>query len=283
MKNNGFSIVEVMLAVALFMIFATGMVGAVLYGLDNNRLSGEQLIANQYAAEGLEAARSIKNQAYTNLVNSTGTGIAQVGNVWTFSGTNNIYDKYTRVITVVDVERDANGNIVASGGALDPNSKKIVSTVSWNFTSARANSVVLTTYLTNWKAVVPTPTPSTCNEYAVSQGYSTGTCRQNKVQCTSNGETYLTAGDMYCTDGPSADTCCALVGPTPTPTVTPTLTPTPTTAPTTCNAYCISLGTYIQGTCRKGASQCNTNGETMENGGNPLCIIQIEGGTCCCK
>jgi len=52
--------------------------------------------------------------------------------------------------------------------------------------------------------------------------------------------------------------------------------------PTTCNDYCISLGTYIGGTCRKGVSQCNANGETNENGGNPLCIIQTEGGTCCC-
>lgn len=210
--KKGFSVIEIMLASGLFMIFATGMVTVVLWGLDNNRLAGEQTIANQYAAEGLEAVRSIRNQAYANLDNSTGTGIIlNFSNVWAFSGANNTFDKYTRVIAVADVFRDANNNIVASGGTLDSDTKKVVSTVSWNLNSSRANSVVLTTYLTNWKA---------------------------------------TGGG-----GP----------------------------PTTCNAYCISLTTYIGGTCRKGVSQCNENGETNENGGNPLCIIQSEGGICCCK
>lgn len=51
--------------------------------------------------------------------------------------------------------------------------------------------------------------------------------------------------------------------------------------PTTCNDYCISLGNYSAGTCRKGVPQCTANGETNEPGGNSLCT-QAEGGTCCC-
>jgi len=122
-------------------------------------------------------------------------------------------------LTVSDVQRDGSGNIVVSGGTLDPDTKNVVSTASWNVNSARANSVVLTTYLTNWKTAVPTPTPTstptptpanTCDSYAKSQGYSLGTCRQNASKCTQNGETHLTGGDQYCTGGPSEDTCCGL-------------------------------------------------------------------------
>src|SRR3989338_4019288 len=85
--SNGFSVIEVILAAAIFMIFATGAVGVVLQGLSSNRQGGEQTVANQYAAEGLEAVRSIKNQGFSNLVNSTGTGIIRSGsNVWAFGG-----------------------------------------------------------------------------------------------------------------------------------------------------------------------------------------------------
>lgn len=154
-SQEGFSVIEVILAAALFMILATGSVAVILQGLDSNRLGEEQTVANQYASEGIEAARSIKNQAFTSLVNSVGTGIIQGGGVWTFSGSNNVLSsKYTRVLTVADVQRDGSGNIVASGGTLDPLTKKITSTVSWNFTPTRSNSVVLTSYLANWKKAI---------------------------------------------------------------------------------------------------------------------------------
>jgi Tfp pilus assembly protein PilV len=154
--KKGFSVIEVILAVTLFMFLATGVILAVLQGLDSNRLGEEQTVASQYASEGIEAVRSIKNQNFANLVNSTGTGIQRVSNVWTFSGANNILNsKYTRVIQVDEVRRDCSTNsIVTSGGVIDPMTKKITSTVSWNFTPTRSNSVQLVSYLTDWKKSV---------------------------------------------------------------------------------------------------------------------------------
>lgn len=151
---KGFSVIEVLLAAAMFMIFSVATGTVVLQGFSGNRLGEEQTIASQYATEGLEAARSVKNQAFSNLVNSAGVGIVQSGGVWTFSGANNQFgpsNKYTRVLSVTDVLRDGSGNIVASGGTLDPDTKKITSTVSWNFGPSRPDSVVLTTYLTDFR------------------------------------------------------------------------------------------------------------------------------------
>ncbi|MDQ3099379.1 MAG: hypothetical protein M3Q44_06555 [bacterium] len=155
--QKGFSVIEVILATALFVVFSVASVTIILQGFDANRSGVEQTIANQFATEGIEAARSIKNQVYSNLSSTlcvSGAGIQQVGNVWTFkaSGTSDILQsKYTRIIKVCDVERDINGDIVASGGTSDTNTKKITVTVSWNATTARSNSVILNTYLTNWK------------------------------------------------------------------------------------------------------------------------------------
>ncbi|MBI2049369.1 hypothetical protein HYT32_00435 [Candidatus Roizmanbacteria bacterium] len=169
MKNKyskGFSILEVILAAAIFMLFATGAAGVIVRGFSTNRLGVEETIATQFASEGIEAVRSIKNQSYASLVNSTGTGVDRISNVWAFGGANdtlahNASDNYTRIIKVEDVQRDALppcGNIVSSGGTLDPDTKKITSTVTWNFAANRNQEIELTTYLSDWKEQI-TPQP----------------------------------------------------------------------------------------------------------------------------
>jgi hypothetical protein len=155
LNSKGFSVVEIILATALFLIFSGGSIAVILQGFDANRTGTEKIVANQYATEGIEAVRSIRNQAYTKLVATASTGVFQVPagtGVWTFSGVSNTFGKYTRVITISTVNRDASGNIVASGGSQDPNTMKVTATVSWNITSARTGSVQQSTYLTNWPA-----------------------------------------------------------------------------------------------------------------------------------
>lgn len=137
--NKGFSVVEIMLAVALFAIFSVGAVSVSLQALDANRLAGEQAIATHYATEGLEAVRSIRNQSYTSL-NSPQNYVAVTGGVWTFSPTPNTFDtKYNRTISVTDYAT---------------NIKKVTSTVSWLFGGTRNNSVVLTEYLSDFKSTI---------------------------------------------------------------------------------------------------------------------------------
>src|SRR3989338_11104100 len=158
----GVSVIELVLVTALFAIFAPAAVTTVVQTLRANRLGSEQTVATQFASEGIDAARSIKNQDFANLVNSACTGVVRTGsNVWGFGGSNNTLfhntgDNYIRVITVSDVLRDGSGNIVASGGTVDPDSKKITSTVSWKVTPSRADSVIFVSYFTNWKKPIIT-------------------------------------------------------------------------------------------------------------------------------
>lgn len=160
LQQSGFSVVEVILAAAIFMIFSTAAIIAILEGYNANRLGSEETIANQFAAEGIEATKSIKNQAYSNLnvVNPTPRAIFRNGsNVWAFEAdgtddrlTHNASDDYIRQVKVESVNRDGSGNIVTIG-TNDPDTKKITSTVSWNFNPARPESVVLSTYLSDWR------------------------------------------------------------------------------------------------------------------------------------
>lgn len=160
--QSGLSILEVILASALFVILAAGSVRALLQNYNTNRLGAEYTVASQFASEGLEAVRSIKNQSYANLVNTPGCGLIRNGsNVWAFQSptctentlTHNSGDNYIRTIKVESVNRDGVppvGNIVSSGGTTDLDTKKITSTVTWNFNSGRPETLNLVTYLSDW-------------------------------------------------------------------------------------------------------------------------------------
>lgn len=151
MKLHGFSLVELMLAGALFTLFASGVVEVILTGLENNRLGEETTIATEYASEGIEAVRSIRAKNFDDLTLSDATGIDRDSGDWRFAGSENTHGKYTRVIAVEPVNRDGNGDIDEHGGDTDPDTLKVIVTVSWRVTPTRPDSVVLQTFLTRFK------------------------------------------------------------------------------------------------------------------------------------
>lgn len=151
MKLKGFSLIELMLAGAIFTVFASGIVGVLLLGLENDRLGEETSIATEYASEGIEAVRSIWAKHFDDLTLTIATGITRDDGDWKFSGEENVNGKYTRVIAVGEVRRDGSDDIDEHGGDVDPDTRKITVTVSWNVTPTRSNSVVLQTLLTRFK------------------------------------------------------------------------------------------------------------------------------------
>lgn len=217
-KNSqaGMSIIEIIVAVGLFVIIAGGATITVLSAFSSTRLAKEELQATLLAEEGLEAVQSLRNQDWDNL--SAGTyGLSQVGGSWSFSGSSDIdpSGKFTRVVILSQVERDGNGKIVSSGGTVDDQTFLVEVAASWDFTPTRNNTVEMSQYLTDWQLAVGagsdgtgTGGVTTCAEYCADQSYSTGTCRANTNQCNQNGETYEAGGDTYCSDGGGSDTCC---------------------------------------------------------------------------
>lgn len=157
--QKGMSILEVVLAGAVFVIFATGAVRSLLQNYNANRTGAEYTVATQFASEGIEAVKSIKNQGFSNVDLTAGCGLVQSGTIWDFQTvcTNNTLvhntgDNYIRTIKVESVNRDAvppAGNIALSG-TNDPDTKKITSTVTWNFSAGRPETMSLITYLSDW-------------------------------------------------------------------------------------------------------------------------------------
>ena len=172
LTQKGFSILEVILAAAIFVFLGSSAVIVVIQGLNTNRLGAEYSVATQFASEGIEGVRSIKNRDFAALVDTAGCGIVrdkvQGQDVWTFQAsctdnrlTHNSADEYIRTIKVEPVYRNGvppAGDIVApESGTLDLNTKKITSTVTWNFTSNRPETVTLVAYLSDWKKEISNP------------------------------------------------------------------------------------------------------------------------------
>lgn len=137
-RKKGFSLLEVMLAIGLFSMLVTAFAEAIIIGQQNTALSGARMRAALIAEEGLEAVRNMRDQDFTNLVDGS-HGLTIANNQWSFSGTQDATDVFTRQVTITSV---------------DPNTKNVVSAVTWQQNPGRTGSIDLTTHLTNWHHIV---------------------------------------------------------------------------------------------------------------------------------
>ena len=141
LKEKGQSLIELLVAIGIFVTVVSVLIFLILDSYITGRLAEEITRANFFAEEGLEAVKSIRDNNFVNLTNGDHGLIISGGN-WQFSGTSEIINgKFTRIINVEEI---------------DPNRKKVTSLVTWQFTEARPQEVMLVTYLTNW-ARPPSP------------------------------------------------------------------------------------------------------------------------------
>jgi type II secretory pathway pseudopilin PulG len=188
LKDKGQSVIEVLVAVVLFSIIASGAMAAIVGSWGLSRLSEERKEALRLAGEGLEAVKSLRNRDWNSLGEGD-HGLVKVGSEWQFNGANDSFGKYTRVITIGPGLR-AGGVIVESGGSGDEETKKVTARVNWNYTEGRPMTVQLDEYLTNWATakldvggtiqISPTPTIviSTCSEHCSSKYSLGGSCQK---------------------------------------------------------------------------------------------------------
>jgi len=138
--TEGQSLLELIIAIGIFVVVVSGLIFFVLDSYISGRLASEMTKANFLAEEGLEAARSIRDNSWADLTFGDHGLIISEGK-WQFSGQSETIDgKFARVIAIKEIDSDR---------------KKIISKVSWQFTEARPKEVKLITYLTNWAKLMP--------------------------------------------------------------------------------------------------------------------------------
>ena len=155
LRNNkeGFSILEAVIAMALFMLLATAVVGIFVIGSQGSKQGVEYVVAAGYLQEATEAVRSIRNRDYAEITAGT-YGLDTSSGYYEFDGTSDVLDEYTRTITIEDVERDGSNNIVASGGADDPNTKRVTVNITWDTLTGKNQNVDHVFYIHNFVSEV---------------------------------------------------------------------------------------------------------------------------------
>ena len=138
--EKGFSLVEVLLSIVIFALLISVFIGSLIYNQESERLAGDRARATFLAKEGLEAVRNMRDENFDNLAVGT-HGLSNSGNSWSFSGSSDTTDIFTRSINISDV---------------DEKTKLITSTVIWQQNEQRSGQVILTERLTNWQRMNPT-------------------------------------------------------------------------------------------------------------------------------
>jgi len=138
-RQQGFSLVEAILATAVFGLLVTALVGAYLYGEESTALAGARLRAGMLADEGLEALRSMRDADYANIPDTPGSGLATTSNKWNLSGPQDVTDIFTRGVSIT---------------SLDSARKEIIATTTWQQNAQRRGTTTLVSRLTNWARYV---------------------------------------------------------------------------------------------------------------------------------
>ena len=134
-KTSGFSIVEAMIGVALFVVFVSGLLTLIITSFVSPNIAGNRARAVLIAEEGLEAARNMRDNSFSNLSDGD-HGLAVSGNQWQFNGAYDTTEIFERVVNVSTVSTDI---------------KRLTATVTWTDVNNKLNNVVLISDLTNWQ------------------------------------------------------------------------------------------------------------------------------------
>lgn len=141
----GFSLLEVILSAALFLVLASALVSLVLLGLSVERWSQEYQVAVAYAEEGREAVRMLRKAGFESLGIVTDGGLSDDGSGGLgLDDDPDVFGQFERRITLTDIPR-------LDGGGDDGTTKRVSVTVVWPASSATPRSVTLIDYLVYWE------------------------------------------------------------------------------------------------------------------------------------
>lgn len=190
MKKNGQSLIELLLAIAFAGVIIPVIYTSFLSSREGKAENTKRLLALPLLQDLQESARIIREKDWNAFaINGEYYPVAS-GSSWLLMPGIETKEDFFRALTVSDVQRDAGGAIVVSGGAVDPSTKRIVSSVWWTkpYTATISAEMYLTRYLAN-----QTFSQSTSTDFNAGA--------KTNVSVTVNGEVTLGGGGIanWCT------------------------------------------------------------------------------------
>jgi Tfp pilus assembly protein PilV len=150
--KKGIGLVEVLVAVFIFTIILSSLIL-----ISNMYLSGAtDSLRNTQAAylaeEGIEGIKVIRDNSWDSILSiplntKSYLSFSTASSTWQISNTEENIGVFSRSFIVNSVNRDSNGDISGSG-TNDPNTKKVMVTISWNGKNGAVTKDLIT-YITN--------------------------------------------------------------------------------------------------------------------------------------
>ncbi|MFC1629700.1 hypothetical protein ACFL11_00520 [Patescibacteria group bacterium] len=154
-SKKGASVIELLVVIFIIVVALTSLFGVVAFSLGVSTSIKITTQANALAQETVEAVRNFRDGTAWD---TDGLGTLALGTAyypeksvgvppeWTLAAGEETIDIFTRKVVFSSVVRDANDDIVESGGVNDPDTKKATITISWD-----AKELEIETYFTNWR------------------------------------------------------------------------------------------------------------------------------------
>lgn len=193
-NQRGSLMLEALIAIGIGAIFSTALLGFVLAANASTDRAKENTLALWDTQEGLDALQTI---SFSSLTNTTNGSLTFASNRWTLgtSGPQTLTDGATRTVKVENISRDAACLVVASGGTVDVDSKKLTSVTTWTDSAERSHTLTLSTLRTNWEdpqGPCFLASQATQVTFNVSGAVFSGGKQLRQVYFTNNGSTAVT-------------------------------------------------------------------------------------------
>lgn len=134
----GFLLLEILVGIAVFAIFITGVGLTLLYGQESTIRSGARMRASYLAERGLDTARAVRDGSFSSLTAGTHGYRLSPSGTWTLSGSSTTSSGvYVTSVTVLPLASDW---------------VRLTARTSWKHGYNRSGSVLITTELTDWRA-----------------------------------------------------------------------------------------------------------------------------------
>lgn len=149
--SNGSLLIEVIIVMGLMALLLPALVGAIITTKQGEAQRDNRVQATGLLKEAIEAVRVVREDDWQAVaVNGTYHPIVS-GSTWALASGAETINGLLREVVISDVQRNAAGAIVASGGTIDPSTKKIDARVSWTEPSPGqvSSSLYLTRFLDN--------------------------------------------------------------------------------------------------------------------------------------
>ncbi|MCL4384259.1 hypothetical protein M1116_02305 [Patescibacteria group bacterium] len=152
--NRGQSIVDLVIAMGLCAVLLPALITGLVASRNGKAQQQQRDEATTLLKEAEEAVRSIKEKSWDDLVPIGSTlHLARAGTGWSLAASPETINGFTRSITIHNVYRDSNFNIIGTGTSdqIDPSTKEVAITVSWSqpIPATSHTDFYLTRYLGN--------------------------------------------------------------------------------------------------------------------------------------